>query len=358
MGKRERVLPLPKVADFKPGQEPSRKRGAGSSRGKTGSKKSARPGTPGRQPTTDVVKHKKKPGTPTPYVPEDGLPKARPVQTAKPARKAANKKVLLHQQPRQHSIAGTARGESVRSSTPLAQTLKVLVPSSDESGSKVVHPGPPKVAVFYTNLMKAREEGKTRLEPRLLSSRGLGIPPPSAMPSPSTLFTGLEQAAQKKLNKHSSSLDNTDWMACYEKARKGLNPGSPLDAQLGVNRVTSNGTRPAANHVVLIAGCRLPRPLLTPTAASRPPSEAPSKPSQKTETAGLAGSKNSWAELKSGGAESKMMRGSGSQKFLQKVMQRQGQRANPLVVSLLRKQHRETQPGQDQGAPFRPKLAE
>ena len=43
------------------------------------------------------------------------------------------------------------------------------------------------------------------------------------------IFRGLEESANRKLNKHSSSLDNTDWIACYEKLRKDHNPSSRKD---------------------------------------------------------------------------------------------------------------------------------
>ncbi len=360
------MLPLPKVTEVK--GEANHKRVEGSGRNVQEGQNHERPGTPGRQATTEIPKQKKKPGTPTPYSQEEDGRKGRTIHTAKQGRKSHKKKMPLHQQPRQHSIAGNARCDTVRSSTPLAGTPKVQGRSGDQSGNKVSNPGPTKVAVFYTNLMKAREdgrfatreEGKGRGEVRVLPTKVLKIPQPGMIPSGSSFFTGLEQAAQKKLNKHSSSLDNTDWMACYERARKGLSAASPKDAP--PNRAAANGTRPTPNNVVLISGCRLPRPLLTPTSGSRPipegSSNIPKGTGTGTGTAGIAGSKSSWVELKQGDAEAKAMRSSGSQKFLQKVMQRQGLRANPLVVSLLRKQHREVPRGQDQAANISPKLSD
>ena len=37
------------------------------------------------------------------------------------------------------------------------------------------------------------------------------------------ILSELEESAKKKLNKHSSSLDNTDWLACYDKLKKEIN---------------------------------------------------------------------------------------------------------------------------------------
>lgn len=58
----------------------------------------------------------------------------------------------------------------------------------------------------------------------------------------SNTLRGLEESANKKLNKHSSSLDNTDWIAYYEKLRKDLSVNSPKNpGHVSVNSNRSNG---------------------------------------------------------------------------------------------------------------------
>jgi len=57
----------------------------------------------------------------------------------------------------------------------------------------------------------------------------------------SNTLRGLEESANKKLNKHSSSLDNTDWIAYYEKLRKDLSINSPKNpGHISVNSNRSN----------------------------------------------------------------------------------------------------------------------
>jgi hypothetical protein len=58
----------------------------------------------------------------------------------------------------------------------------------------------------------------------------------------SNTLRGLEESANKKLNKHSSSLDNTDWIAYYERLRKDLSVNSPKNpGHISVNSNRSNG---------------------------------------------------------------------------------------------------------------------
>lgn len=54
----------------------------------------------------------------------------------------------------------------------------------------------------------------------------------------SNTLRGLEKSANKKLNKHSNSLDNTDWIAYHEKLRKDISVNSPKS--LGRVSVTNN----------------------------------------------------------------------------------------------------------------------
>jgi hypothetical protein len=80
------------------------------------------------------------------------------------------------------------------------------------------------------------------------------------------LLKGLERAAMKKLNKHSSSLDHTDWVACYEKLRKDLGFNSPKGSS---GRMSTNSIRPS-NQILLLSSYHTLRPLATPTAGSHP----------------------------------------------------------------------------------------
>lgn len=58
----------------------------------------------------------------------------------------------------------------------------------------------------------------------------------------SNTLRGLEESANKKLNKHSSSLDNTDWIAYYDKLRKDLGINSPkTSGHVSVNSNRTNG---------------------------------------------------------------------------------------------------------------------
>eukprot|EP00826_Nyctotherus_ovalis_P018621 TRINITY_DN15598_c0_g2_i2.p1 TRINITY_DN15598_c0_g2~~TRINITY_DN15598_c0_g2_i2.p1 ORF type:complete len:160 (+),score=13.02 TRINITY_DN15598_c0_g2_i2:221-700(+) len=57
----------------------------------------------------------------------------------------------------------------------------------------------------------------------------------------SNTLRGLEKSANKKLNKHSNSLDNTDWIAYHEKLRKDISVNSPKS--LGRVSVTNNRTK-------------------------------------------------------------------------------------------------------------------
>ena len=65
----------------------------------------------------------------------------------------------------------------------------------------------------------------------------------------------LEESANKKLNIHSNSLDNIDWIACYEKLHKNTVKNIPKD---NTGRLTSNGIR--TSHI-LIPDNSLPKPL-------------------------------------------------------------------------------------------------
>ena len=49
----------------------------------------------------------------------------------------------------------------------------------------------------------------------------------------SSILNELEESATKKLNKHSNSLDNIDWLACYDKLKKEL---KPKGCQISSNR--------------------------------------------------------------------------------------------------------------------------
>ena len=51
----------------------------------------------------------------------------------------------------------------------------------------------------------------------------------------SSILNELEESATKKLNKHSNSLDNIDWLACYDKLKKEL---KPKGCQISSNRAT------------------------------------------------------------------------------------------------------------------------
>lgn len=62
------------------------------------------------------------------------------------------------------------------------------------------------------------------------------------MAAGSSTLRGLEESANRKLNKHSSSLDNTDWIAYYERLRKDFSVNSPKNpGHVSVNSNRSNG---------------------------------------------------------------------------------------------------------------------
>lgn len=240
-----------------------------------------------KRPITEHLEKRKKAGTPTPYS-NNGLAK-----TAKNQPLVGNTKdkaVPLHKQPRQHSATGKKKGE-MRAATPKNMSpKKELAAEIAGSYSKMQNnPAPNKAALFYSNLLKIKSgDGNSKKdistnqnikrvnanEEKLILSNhkenyAVGssstIPmkeKPVAVLGGSNILKGLEESANKKLNKHSSSLDNTDWMACYEKLRKEINLNSPKDAPSISGRVSVNSVRP--NGVVLLGEYLPKRQLVTP----------------------------------------------------------------------------------------------
>ncbi len=216
-----------------------------------------------KRPASEAAEKRKKSSTPTPY---SSVSLARGSPAGKSLTNLREKTLPLHQQPRQHSTAlgkRNGKNESVRAGTPRAV----------EGSHKSSNPAPGKAALFYSNLLRTKNEPTTK--------ESFVVSPPSGQPKSKTKATGssgisshilrgLEESANKKLNKHSSSLDNTDWMACYEKLRKELNLNSPKDVPPASGRVSMNSMRPGSGVVLL--GEYIPkRPLVTPVPSAANP---------------------------------------------------------------------------------------
>ncbi len=218
-----------------------------------------------RRPATEHSEKRKKSSTPTPYS-GPGLSKAS--ANVKSVAHLKEKTLPLHQQPRQHSAASKKRPEGIRAATPkngLSPKKEGKMAPQQQS-----NPALNKAALFYSSLLRVKgtaeqtKEGKEKASKENCAVSGATLPT-KAKPcilTGSNILRGLEESANKKLNKHSSSLDNTDWMACYEKLRKELNLNSPKDAPVS-GRVSVNSVRP--NGVVLLGEYLPKRQLVTPT---------------------------------------------------------------------------------------------
>ncbi len=233
--------------------------------------------SPTKQKREIAQQKRKKSSTPTPYSAGTTIGKGKDKLTAG----VKEKSLPLHQQPRQHSAAGGKRkGETMRAATPTLRTPKGEM-ARKHTASKNGTPG--KGGLMYSNLLRcgtakenlAQPSGTGKARKPLVISTGLS----------SHILRGLEESANKKLNKHSSSLDNTDWMACYERLRKELNLNSPKDAPPASGRISMNSMRPSAAGGVVLLGEYIPkRSLVTPTPTAGNPftsSKNPKTHSQK-----------------------------------------------------------------------------
>ena len=270
------------------------KKSSGSTNGNTGDS----PMKHSNRPVTENIEKRKKAGTPTPYS-SSSLLKGN--STGKSLTNLKEKTLPLHKQPRQHSATakgGNNKAEGTRASTPkLGTPKKEYRVGVDVPVSKASNPAPGKTALFYSNLLKvksdkettnrAQEKGGHKENNVVMNVKSMTVKAKpciltGSMAISSNILKGLEEAANKKLNKHSSSLDNTDWMACYEKLRKELNLNSPKDSEPVSGRASMNGIRPNGNvhehgkneekkNNNNKGGDRVPKRLLvTPTPTSNP----------------------------------------------------------------------------------------
>ena len=253
-----------------------------------------------KRPITENGDKRKKSSTPTPYsnatLNKNGF-------TGKSLTSLKEKSLPLHQQPRQFSAAVKKKPDGVRPATPktvspkrdlhgvdlsaskannIQSTPRAIVPGPAHGHSQ--NPAPGKASLFYSNLLKVKNDKEVPSHASEKSTskenhakNAAAQPVPKSKPYiltatggvTNSILKGLEESANKKLNKHSSSLDNTDWMACYEKIRKDLNVNSPKDIQTSAGRISVNSVRPAGN-VVLLSEYVPKRPLVTPVPSSNP----------------------------------------------------------------------------------------
>ena len=228
--------------------------------------------SPGKKrPITEHSEKRKKASTPTPY----SIPTLGKGISGKSLK---GKAIPLHQQPRQNS---STMGKGIRAATPNSLTTQrhdFTDTVGHSMGSKALQQQQQlllqnskggKTQLFYTNLLKMKggetNREHTKGDNSTYKENCATATSPKGKPNilgGNSILKGLEESANKKLNKHSSSLDNTDWMACYEKIRKDVNLNSPKDVPVS-GRVSVNGTRP--NGVVLLADYLPKRQLVTPT---------------------------------------------------------------------------------------------
>lgn len=140
-----------------------------------------------------------------------------------------DKKQLLQQ--RQHSIAKKEKGKNMRLATPKAGTPKSIAANVP--------------AFRFSNLLQTTNTESTQ---KNIESTKLSKPKPSILTASisisSNIVSELEEKANKKLNKHCNSLDNTDWVAQYAKLRSEININSPREAEVINGRVSANSIRP------------------------------------------------------------------------------------------------------------------
>eukprot|EP00831_Metopus_contortus_P038734 TRINITY_DN3039_c0_g1_i2.p1 TRINITY_DN3039_c0_g1~~TRINITY_DN3039_c0_g1_i2.p1 ORF type:complete len:415 (-),score=71.07 TRINITY_DN3039_c0_g1_i2:164-1408(-) len=118
-----------------------------------------------------------------------------------------------------------------------------------------------------SNLGSSASSSKLSKPNLSIKTNDIGIYSVPKIPSgiSSIVLKDLEASATKKLNRHSSSLDKTDWMANYEKIRKSLNVNSPKESASSSGRVSSTAIRRETKKVAMLREYVPGRPLATPT---------------------------------------------------------------------------------------------
>ena len=203
------------------------------------------------------------------------------------AESSGQKKALPpHHQPRQTPKAKS--DASIRPSTPQTGLTKSTTRVADISGKKISQG---KSSTFYSNLIKVKTDAKALLvkaDKKILEK--ITVKP--AVPNTNAQVPISGSSSNKKPNKHSSSMGNTDWIAGYDKLRKELGFNSPRDIQ-HVIRTTSGSVKPKESHMLVLSEKSIKkqqidyttRPLLKPSKAVQcltPRMEAAAAPERKT----------------------------------------------------------------------------
>lgn len=138
-------------------------------------------------------------------------------------------KIQKHQ-PRQHLITGKLmRVSTSKESNPKSFT------SNAEEGMPVFR---------YGNLIKNRtDKFQTNTEKLIIHEKQQPSIITASISISSNIVSELEEEANKKLNKHCKSLDNTDWVAQYAKLRTGFNFNSPKNSEMASGRASTNSVR-------------------------------------------------------------------------------------------------------------------